>query len=617
MKITAKPHQPVKRVAISRKEIIGGVAAVVLIGAVGLALALQGWKSRIPDAQDWVFDITSARALVAHGRIPDRGTVTSYLSFAPPGTAWLFVPGVMLFRDPRLAYLPAGGLLYLGTLAGIFFLSRRYLGQNIAVLAIVAYGLSMPALELANYPGPRAHPFFYVWMVYCICRWVEARDARYLAAALLIWAMGMFVFLGLAPAIFVSPVVWLLWRPPLRVRPLALAAFLALLLWYPYLRLEAGRRFADVRSQILLQPLTDSWGDQKAWCDPNLIPPSRLADQETPIGLRETFSTRVEAIVFGLVSNFQGAFPGTTLILLFGTLVGLWLCLGAWLPPPSLRSNSAWNLLFAILFAGVVAQRFQQSSRTIALLRRALPSDLTWLRSPLTQNALVIVGWAILAGAVFLARRRLGTILSAVATRFHPTGDPRPLAIALLVPWLILLVIAEPGRVTRFLWFEALQLVFFAASIVTAAESSRFLRWAGPAAVILLVACNPMVMGSVEAWGHAGWSGEDAPAVQAANYLADRVHSAGEDAAWIGYPLPLIDGRLLYRSVSLSGGANIDLLLNWRGITNANPCAEGQSLNDEYRVLDTSMPGPYLEVPSSGRFQFMRQFGYLEVYQRE
>ena len=159
-----------------------------------------------------------------------------------------------------------------GLLRASFFLARRYLGLRIAVLAAVAYGLSMPALDLASYPGPRAHPFFYVGMIYFTCRWVERKDARFLAAALFIWAAGMLVFLGLAPALFGVLAAWLIWRPPVRVRPLALTALLALIIWFPYLRFEAARGFVDIRSQVRRKDLPLQWADWKAWCDATRMP---------------------------------------------------------------------------------------------------------------------------------------------------------------------------------------------------------------------------------------------------------------------------------------------------------------------------------------------------------
>src|SRR5438094_4155738 len=105
-----------------------GMAFVLLIATLGVALALQGWRSRIPDVQDEILAIDGAHALLAHGRIPYRGGVTNYASYFPPGTTWLIVPGVLVFSDPRLFEVLGSTLLYIGTLVGIFLLARTYFG---------------------------------------------------------------------------------------------------------------------------------------------------------------------------------------------------------------------------------------------------------------------------------------------------------------------------------------------------------------------------------------------------------------------------------------------------------------------------------------------------------
>ena len=71
------------------------------------------------------------------------------------------------------------------------------------------------------------------------------------AAALGTWAAGMYVFLELAPALGILPVMWWLHRPPLRLRALAVGAGVTLVIWYPYLAFEAERGFVDLRSQVL------------------------------------------------------------------------------------------------------------------------------------------------------------------------------------------------------------------------------------------------------------------------------------------------------------------------------------------------------------------------------
>src|SRR4026207_64429 len=228
----------------------------LILAVVGLVVITQGWRSRIPRF-DIAIAIDSAQRLIDRGEVPEKGILTSFASYNPPGVTWLLVPGLLVFDDPRLFEYAGSLALYVGTLLGVFFLARRYCGLGTAFLAAALYGYS----ELGLTAGSTlfltyATRSFYVWMIYCVSRWVDDRDPNLLAAAVLVWATGMDVFLEMAPALLVIPVVWLLYRPPIRVAPLAVVAALSTALWFPCLAFEARRDFVDVRSQVFRQSLT-------------------------------------------------------------------------------------------------------------------------------------------------------------------------------------------------------------------------------------------------------------------------------------------------------------------------------------------------------------------------
>ncbi|HNX04598.1 MAG TPA: hypothetical protein PKI32_03815 [Opitutales bacterium] len=65
----------------------------------------------------------------------------------------------------------------------------------------------------------------------------------------------------IAPAIVMIPALYLFFRPPLGVRAILVSVALSLLVWLPYLRFEAGREFADLRSLVLVSPVE---GDHRA-----------------------------------------------------------------------------------------------------------------------------------------------------------------------------------------------------------------------------------------------------------------------------------------------------------------------------------------------------------------
>jgi hypothetical protein len=224
-----------------------GSVVVFLVAVAGILLAWQGWKSRTV-LFDLVPHIVDAHALLAHGRLPDRGSLCSFASYIPPGTTWLLLPGVLAFDDPRLFEAVGSSLLYLGTLFGIFLLAWNAVGLRCALLSVGLYGLSELGLTVAGSLWPRGHPCFYVWMIYWTWRWIRRRQAIYLTTAFVTWAVGMYVYLEIAPAVFVLPMMWLVHRAPLKRGAVIAAAGLTLLIWAPYLRFEATRGFVDLTS---------------------------------------------------------------------------------------------------------------------------------------------------------------------------------------------------------------------------------------------------------------------------------------------------------------------------------------------------------------------------------
>src|SRR5438270_2048224 len=123
------------------RSLVCGVMVVLLVTSLGLSLTLRGWRSRIPEF-DLLPYIDSAHQFLANGKFPDKGTLTSFGSYAPPGTTWLMLPGVVFFSDPRLYEYVGAAIFYSLTLLGIFLLARRFFGTPCGILSLVLYGLS-------------------------------------------------------------------------------------------------------------------------------------------------------------------------------------------------------------------------------------------------------------------------------------------------------------------------------------------------------------------------------------------------------------------------------------------------------------------------------------------
>lgn len=633
-------------VRVKRPWLIRSSLAVLVVSAVGMSLALQGWKSRIltfdllPNAYD-------AAAFLQDGRVPTRGTLTSLGSYAPPGTTWLIVPGVLLFDDPRVYQYVGSGALYVGTLLGLFGLAHRHFGMRTAILAVTLYALSSLGLFFAASLWPRGHAFFCVWTVYCTDLWVRSRNPNYFIAAVVTWAAGMYVFMEIAPLLCVLPIVWLLYRAPLPLRSLLIAGIFALVIWYPYLQFEFARGFADLRSQVVRQGLLPA-NYKVTWCDSSLAlrqwdeqrgtrvsGPDQVAGfPGQPSNKLRNWVRAIGAAVYTMIraplSNFeQGALlPGVGVVLLLvtvGTLVLLGISACSHKVVDLLIYWRYWGNLITVFALGMIV------SGTLAnefLVARYLTSDGVLEVSTRRvirglQAAFVVAGTALLARRriVALIKGAVGSPGTLLRSRLRPE-NVGVLVLGLVVPWLILLLIVEPGRWERFWWLWPLQVVFVAASVTyipSLLSVPAVVRWIGQALLILMVLGNNSLLSKLDGWVRSGWSGPDADQVQVVDYVATELKLQHRQQTAIGYQTLVFPFMASFNVVDprYKVGAEFDALFEYRhGIENTNGCAEGVSPVDEYRIVQTRPTGNarhYFVLPPEEGWQVLGQVGPYEV----
>jgi hypothetical protein len=135
--------------------------------------------------------------------------------------------------------------------------------------------------------------------------------------------------------------------------------------------------------------------------------------------------------------------------------------------------------------------------------------------------------------------------------------------------------------------------------------------------LLFTVVANPRLIRRAQSWVDSGWSGADADAVKAVDYIATDMHAHGQESAAIGYAkdddpfLPkfnVIDKR--YKV-----GADFDFLLSSRHhLANLNQCAEGFSSRDIYRIVQlnpqTNQQEADFDVGLRG-FQMLRRFWFV------
>ena len=619
------------------------LVAILACAAFGLSLSTQGWRSRITTF-DLIPAVERAQDFIASGRVPDRGILTSFASYTPPGTVWLMLPGVLAFKDPRLFEFVGTGILYVGTLFGIFLLARSYFGMPCALLSVGLYGLSELGLFYSGSLWPRGHPFFYVWMAYWAGRWVAHRKTRYLAAALVTWAAGMYVFMEIAPAIFMVPVIWFLYRPPLKVTPLIVAAAAIFALWYPYLRFESTRGFADIRSQVLRhKALPTNYRD--SWCDPHIV----LRSSEG--------AASVESVAMPASAENRR----TGFMVRLGTLWGRW----NWIPANfehtlKIGGNSVALAALALVSLFLISISSPSAARAPVRRRRWITSlavvSVCLIVVALLCNELLIARFASddgrLESSTIVSIRRFEVMIAAAAMvlmifktkivslieRLKFTGDvPLPLlrhpdnaklfCISLMVPWLVLLLVVESDEhLERFWWLWPLQVIALAALVTYVSarlQLSRIFACTASACLAAMLLLNPSsLLSGVGHWGP-GWSGEDAAEIRVADALAQRL--AGKNHAAIGYQMYIWRFMASFNVADpkYKVGADFDLLYKTlHGISNTDRCAEGISSGDEFRIVQIN-PNPrdlkvteYFDVSADKNFQLVEQFGPYQLFQR-
>lgn len=634
--------RPLKRVRlwITTHEKLYGAMLVGLVAIVSVALTTQGWRSRIP-----TFDLLTyhygIRDYLETGAILRHGDIGSYGSFKPPGTAWLMLPGVLLFDDPRLTDYVGTALLHLSTLAGLYLLARRFFGIATATLTVLLYGLSQHGVFLAGSLWPNGRPDFYVWVVYFAVAWATRQRALYLALSLAVWGLGMYVDMALLPVLLIFPVLWLVYRPPVWTSYLAVAGAAVVLVWLPYLGFEVPRNFVDVRSQVFQQHIHLT-NVESAWCDPSLVMEDWTGTRSGsdgggvsggPSDGMEWFSTAEGGPGGKLLSNFQPTVvPGLDVVLLVLTVAGL-------------------------LFTSVSGASGERSEDEIAALRPRDPAILTGAGLAVLGLALAALVWLadagldlalprtlhsladrlsialVSGGLATLAIYGLAVVTDRILTRrrieiqsVDHARETRALILCLVVPWLLLLLFAEPGKPERFMWLWTLQSLFLAAFLVYVVPrlgAGRGVILSASAIAVVFVAFNYLMVDRVGSWWESSWSGPDAPEVLVVDAVAGEILAGEADRRAIGYQMYIYPFMAEYHISSpvYKVGAELDLLFLLRhGIANSNTCAEGVSPDDDFRIVETEpepsewAPIHYFPAPLDPEARLLGRFGTFEAY---
>ena len=586
------------------------VVAALVVAAAGCVLALQGWGGRVVTL-DCIPAVRQASRFLQAGVLPPHDCLTSLGSFLPPGTAWLFLPGLTFFKNPLLVGYPASLLLYGMTLWGVYRLGESTGGGRAGLGSFLLFAVSGVGLTSAASLWPRFPLAASVWMIYWLVVWVVKRRAWAVSASLVCWGLGLYVHPEGLLFLPVFPVTWLIWRPPLRFSPMAVAFVVVLVVWFPYARFERTRGFVDMRSMLLRQNLLSKTrlatpapvpgvarrpeeGSASVDSAQALGPVSRVSAralltewverglavaQEVPSKLGATLclsesNTKAGWVLGSMMFIFAVAWTGAAFVRLHATGV-------AWFPALSPNARAGMGTGFLLLAFLANEWWVGRGMRADGVLESYNRHVVRAFQIAMASCGVLLVWWPRIAGRV-----RMWIEAS------HP--EPAVVAVALVIPWMGALCMTSEGEPCRFWVLWPLQVTLLASSIVWLAARcpSRVLRGTLVVVFGLPIAANAVMMQRLADWRQAGWQGKGqiVPTLDALGGAISRQH---DHAPRIGYFVDQADWVRQYHALDAQYkiGMQMDWYLERRyGVTNGLLVADGRDGSENYRLLEIASP---------------------------
>jgi hypothetical protein len=586
---------------------------ILAAGTVMLLLHFQGWKSRELVNLDMLPYYSGAKEFLSTGKIVEKGELSSYFSYNPPGTWFLMIPGMLLTSDPRLQELAGTALIIYGTLIFLYLAAREAAGRVVAVPATIMFALSR-----LGFIGlwPVGHPFFIVASLYFLLLWIKRRAAWALGACIAILAYGLYVDLAIIPLLFVLPVLWLIYRPPLGWKSLLLSALFGLLVWFPYLRYEYNRGFVDLASLLLLRPVDTVW--QKNQATPVYCYAAQPGENDEPNDLYLPYvgGPEIQKRVIYSESGWknQAAFESCRVLLNidrnFDTdlfLLGAnryfdsilwWIFMTGWMTLGWITVR-AWRPIQRIIQAVAGRRKWiplaLAAVGALAFYLLATPSLLANFaadKSVPHNISLAIVQFGEYMPWIWLAIC-VGLFISVFVPNRNP--DNAILLIAFSLPWVLLVVLGEPGKPERF-WFmwplQVLIMILFLCWLVARLPRAKLIYVFLTVALGVALLPFPFYAQQVsDGWIH-GYAGIDNDQWKVAEFLAGEAKTERVDSMRVEYWLA--DSNLpvnpLYTGDHISDWFDY-LLLYPFGVHNVGRIASG-SAGTVWEVVDVQVSLP-------------------------
>lgn len=569
-------------------------------------VAYAGWRGRVFTA-DLIPAASAAIDFERSGKIPEKGCLSSTCAYDPPGTSWLLLPGIAVFRDPRLFEAPGTFILHAITVAGLILMGMLLGTSELGVLAAALYSVGTRGMFFASSLWPRSHPALCVWTLVFLLLYLRTRRSYYFGLAILTFGLGLLVFLEMAP----MGIAFLLAIPSVpRTRQIALysvaGGILALALWMPYLRFERGRDYEDLKRLFLRQSCPAVPISDYKWCSANrfplyltvsnrpLVPEAIMSAPVLPGSKLRRFETQmIGNLSPSFAVNWRESGSGTGVIFVaslrsaiftFGLVTALRRAGWRRLTQPNWQSTQRLLLLAGIgsvLIGGVLQPRFIglfSRSGTYYNLVGTYSEEALWL------GILLLAAW----GGLSLRKWSDGA----------ESASPNSIGFQLLIvtyllAWLFWAVFGGSPRYFYWLWVMQAFIMALGAGIVLAIFCGSCARpWARAvllAGVVGLNAANGTFISQVSTWVKSSWSGTDDPIIAMLDQIASERKGKSSRTVRVVYETAVRDFVLPFSSLDpiYTPGMEYDFYLREKyGLENEFQCVGAPADAPDYVVRD-------------------------------
>lgn len=519
-------------------------------------LSYSGWRGRIlnPDL------IPAANATIEFeqtGKFPEKSCLSSTCGYDPPGTSWLLLPGIIMFRDARLFEAPGTLILHCVTIAGFIVIGTLLGASDLGIFAAVFYSVGPRGLFFASSLWPRSHPAFCVWTIAFLLLYLKSRRSYYFGLAILTFGLGLLVFLEMAPMGIAFPLAIIFGPRSRRLAVYAAASvILVIAVWTPYLRFERTRNFEDLQTLLTRGECPVVPVSSYNWCSRSrtpvyatvtnhlVVPTVTLPQLSGPKSRFREFAGRLIGNVSpSFAVNWRGVeaeagFPFLTslrsVIFVLGLIAVFLRC------SSKLTAHSKWRTSKKLLFIGGIVSIIVGAAlnpRIIGMFTRS--GTFYDLMSTYSSEALWLGVLLLALGGllVVLARKEASEQISA-----NPTGYQLLIG-TYGVSWIFWALVG--GDYRYFFWLWPMQALIMAVGIdlyfpiFSAGSVDSRRKWALVAAVAGLMAANGSFTNRVSGWVKGSWAGKDDPIVSILDQIADERRHESTRTTSIVYEIPV------------------------------------------------------------------------------